>query len=350
MADGEPTNENVSMSIKADVTEDSKFPVHDKGGFPASDLKSFARTVSFTGGSEFFRHTKSMGRAAFVPLSYKLGDHVFNCVFVKGTGRQSNFDLFKTDIPAPFTYNQNFVRMEGEVIGSSSKKDQELDASNSMKLVDLGIKARIPLAGYFLDTIETQNGKENVQDLIDRGLIKEEFRPYISVWAMETPYRLSDLIDIIDHGSSAEINKFLVQALRFTHGIQNLKGLEDYLSNGNLNDTDKLLTLWSEVVLGGLENVFLNMRSNGITHGYMHAQNISLHMELCDNSTVRIGGKENEEYTQRLKDDWRVLVDGIFNLQQSYKERFPNTAINPDDYENRIRNIRIKIFEEPSAT
>jgi hypothetical protein len=282
---------------KAKVLVDQNFPHIDDFKIPAVDSKDFAYIVSYLESNSAMHHTPSMGRAGFYPITFEAEGKVYNCLFVKGTGK-SKVSISEWTTLAPFEIPSDQKKDLGKeqgyeppLIGINTREDQIRDAEMSIKLRDLGIKSRLPLTGFFLEEIEMENGVVKVEQLVKDGIIAEDERPYLSYWAMETPYRVSDLYSMISNNrKETEIRDFLVNATRYT---QNLKDRTTNYFGLNLRSliqeeapTEKLLEQWTEFILNQVEPQFEKMAAAGLVHNNMHAQNISLHGEICDNGDM----------------------------------------------------------------
>lgn len=346
----------------ADVKRDILFPSIRLHRSVEESMDKYLLTVSYRDkktGTEtsqtgpVMEHTSSMGRAGFFREELLIGDRLCNIVLVKGTGvplefRRESVSQVELGIRAPYSVhsrNEGAVLMtNNEIPGLAVRDDQTLDAQYSLLLDSYGIKSRIPLGGYYLESLETESGQESVVDLKNQGLLKKDEVPYISLWAMETPYRVFDLVEIIDKGSDKEIRNFLIDAAQYTTGDNNVyiefsQNFNDLLSSDA--STPELLELWTDFILSNCTETYSKLHSKwlGLVSGHDH--NISLHGEVCDSSQIvtatsiesakNIDKTNKESFLDRFKNIWDVYSSKNPDLDSKHTDRFKqkvNTFLN----------------------
>jgi hypothetical protein len=312
---------------KAAVINDSSFPHIENLRMPAVNLTDFAYIVSYLENNSVMLHTPTMGRAGFYPISYEADGKVYNCLFVKGTGR-SKGSVAEWNTAAPFYIPTQDERESGILlgyeptfVGINSRKDQLRDAEMSRKLKALGIKCRVPLAGFYLEEIETEKGVEKVEQLVKDGRMAENERPYMSYWAMETPFRAEDLCEIVCEGDETQIREFMINAARYTQNVKDKsteqfgKNLRSLIQEGA--PTEKLLEQWTEFLLDQLEPQLEKMAAAGLLHKNLHTQNVSLHGEICDNGDmISLINKNAVKYGMLA--DINVFFDGFSKIWENF--------------------------------
>lgn len=281
---------------KAFLRRDLEFPSVVIAGFPAKDIEELVRTVTREETNGIAKVTKTMGRGLFYPLSFQLGGKRFGCLYLIGVGRQSNFcpERFKETAPFILTDNRN--------IGSKTKEGSYLDANASLALMNLGVKTRAPLAGFFLESLETSEGEKTTPQLIAEGKIvadDDKQNPYISAWGMETPFRLRDLRPYL-MGDQPKLSGFLLSAARYTYGLEGpFAGFYESVTRSGLSG-EEIKKIWLEVIVNSAKDLISKIREKQISHPYLTDHNVSLHVELCDNAETVMGAK-SEEVTKTAK-------------------------------------------------
>lgn len=272
---------------KVDAKLDPSFP-HVESTLPAKSVGDFAYTITHKDGKQLMKHTKYMGRAGYFSLAYEANNSPFNTLFVKSTGQPKIYEAH-AEIGAPFAYKLDLAFFKGEIVGAATKEDQYLDAENSIKLNALGIRARLPLGGIYLPEIETAEGFENVDSLVKEGSLSESQRPYMSLWAMETPYRISDILGSFSLDEK-EQRQFLIDAAKYAQNLRSgpMAGFyEEFQGLIKQNkSTEDLALAWSLRVMDCLYDTFTKLAKGNAVHTNLSAHNMSLHGELCDNSSV----------------------------------------------------------------
>lgn len=198
---------------------------------------------------------------------------------------------------------QEDLTREEAFLGVAIKKDQKLDAERSVMLHDFGVKVRIPLAGWNVDSFTVGGEERDIDWFKEQGWYGDEL--YQSAWGMSCPLRLED------------VNDYLIEAMPNEIAIdgeaidQLLIALLDLAQTDKSQEYQELYEKWQERVATGHE--FTNneradlledfgialcktmgwnygvMYQNNLQHGNLHSQNISFFGELCDNSTVGEG-------------------------------------------------------------
>lgn len=278
---------------KVDAKLDPSFP-HIESTLPAKSVGDFAYTITHKDGKRLMKHTKYMGRAGYFSLAYEANESQFNTLFVKSTGQPKNYEAY-AEIGAPFSHKHDLTFFKGEIVGAATKEDQYLDAKNSVKLNALGIRARLPLGGMYLPEIETAEGIESVDSLVQVGSLSESQRPYMSLWAMETPYRISDILGSFSLDEN-EQRRFLIDAAKYTQNLQSGPMAGFYAEFQSLikqnKSTEDLALAWSLRVMDCLYDTFTKLAKGNAVHTNISAHNMSLHGELCDNSSVDFDQEE----------------------------------------------------------
>lgn len=195
-----------SKSILAPATEDYNFPTLESElntkPYPMGGADQLVRVITKSGSrtaKDMLWHTSSMGRAGwyFAEFSSATLDRNFGGIFVTSTGTPDNIDpLINPEIFPPEHSMQ--ISKDGEIAGAKTKGDCVLDAQNSIEATKLKIRVRIPLRGFNQKQILLGGSFKSVEKLVENGLIKDDGRPYASLWAMENPFRLSDFRDLIE--------------------------------------------------------------------------------------------------------------------------------------------------------
>lgn len=328
-----PISEKTTHS-PAKITLDEKFPVAGGEEVPLKTLDSGLFQVNDESDTEVLQHTESMGRAGYHLITHQIGENVFHVLFIKGTGVYKKFKDFGVRI-APSSHKSR-VNFGTEIFGTSSREDQYLDAQKSLLLNDMGFACRIPLVGGYLKTMYTEDGEEDIEKLIKEGKISEAERPYISMWSMETPFRLSELSTKIRRDEN-ELRAFLIEATKFTRYIKrenvmnfSQKIFQKIESNGS---TAELLYLWLDFISSSLLEVKNKIEKNKIKHNNLHVQNISLHGELCDNSEITF------DDSMTITDEMRKASDSLFDVLDKLREIGDDKILNLQELEAKLVKI-----------
>lgn len=154
-----------SKSVLSPATVDKSFPnigLHKSISIPQG-LDYLVRTVVKSGSlydqaKELIVHTDSMGRAAWYPYTINIDstNRRFGGILITSTGIPLNVDLAAVD-PATHLLHPYLIK-DGEIYGAKTKDDVYQDATNSIDLDKLGIRSRLPLAGFYQESI-LMNGR-----------------------------------------------------------------------------------------------------------------------------------------------------------------------------------------------
>lgn len=284
-----------SKSILAPASEDYLFPSLESElnstPYPKGGADQLIRVITNKSGSakEILWHTASMGRAGwyFAEFSSNTLNRKFGGIFVASTGTPENVDVsINTELFPP--ENSMQISKDGEIAGAKTKGDCVLDAQNSIEATKLKVRVRIPLRGFNQKQILLGGSFKPVDKLVQNGLIKDEARPYASLWAMENPFRLGDFTDLIENKDASNlsdierenIDLFFKQNFLFIRHQKDFNEMFADTSSAQADFIEKSLVFTAKR-LGELEK---QMRIGKVFHGNMSLQNVSLNGESCDNS------------------------------------------------------------------
>lgn len=212
-----------SAKVSRDIVSDpnifsADLPIVGGNMYTPEAIKIFARTVTGDGGeiknkiSHLSFKTSSSGRADYLlPMIFKVKseiDVIMSTIMTKGSG---SLKALK-DTGSPFA-----KKARGEIEGAASISDIRLDAKNSKKLHELGIRTRIALGVYSLDEIDYEGKIYSSQELLDKKIVTtKENLPGIGVFASRSALRIEDIESIMRRKKTPEIDALIDYLIRTT--------------------------------------------------------------------------------------------------------------------------------------
>lgn len=255
----------------------------------------------------------SSGRADYfyLPGGYKVNEgsetKTYYWIMTKGSGSL----IALKEKGSPFS-----ERTKGEIEGSATGEDVELDAANSKKLRAGDVRVRIPLGIYSLQSIEYDGKKYTPEELLSAGIItKTEESPGIGVFAVGSPLKIEDVVETLKtHGISSSQTDALLKFMAATPA-----GVEEYPLASVFYNTYKEFSVkaklipdnmrlrmiedfargFSEVLgrqIARLEKLSASIENKGLAApGYTSfGNNITTAVEFVDNSGVQFGASSTD--------------------------------------------------------
>jgi len=285
-----------SFSVLAPAKQDYDFPCALKHLKSFRNLDLLIRSVIYPeqppmkwladSATQILSHTPEMGRAGFLPIFFSEGSQVFGGILVKSTGMPRNIN---SNLNPDFPLNVPFRISSGSpyaIDGAASRGSAILDAQRSLELSQLNVPTRLPLAGYFQSHILIDGQWLDVDKLVKVGAIADEARPYATLWAVETPFRYSDLVLAVQTEDAETIEQFAIEARRY------MLQQSDFLEICSESQTKTPLENVIAFMLTRFNHTNQAMYKANVNHTNLHPQNICLHGKLQDNSSTVIGEKK----------------------------------------------------------
>jgi hypothetical protein len=286
-----------SKSVLAPATLDKNFPQMGLNKYiqVPKGLDYLVRTVIKSGplfehAKALIVHTESMGRAGWYQQEIIIEsiNRTFGGILTTSTGIPLNVDLAEVDRTTQLLHP--YILKNGEIYGAKTKDDVYQDAINSMEIDKQGIKSRLPLAGFYQESILVNGRWVDVNGLVNMGKISPDAKPYCGLFLMETPFRIADIVKIFNRKKTAispnEVAKKIIGLFEKEYSYAKLQA--DFTNTFpliNLNNPGLIQSLlaYTSGQLGKLEK---SMRDNHVFQPQGHSQQYSLHGEMCDNSTI----------------------------------------------------------------
>lgn len=226
-----------------------------------------------------------------------------------------------------------------EVPGMMTVNDARLDGQNSLKMHQLGARARLPIVSFKIQEIQVDDRLIKVEDLVKMGWpikLDTDGWPVISCWARRNIFTFRDASRILSSGSSRQEKKNLADELtattfgylQFETDKEGCKLAKAYLQLNKLGGQtrekkamflEKELVLWMADMYGRQMAIF---KRKGIYHGMPTNQNTSIGVEFSDNSENRFcqGFKEFKDFKERHESNLRSFLWYLQEFQTNLDE------------------------------
>lgn len=236
------------------------------------------------------------GRSDFIPLIFKAFDGTtFSVMYRRGVG---GADESAGDFNSPNWKDKSDMGNAGlaDTVGTLREAEK-----NAIELHKLGIRTRLPIMGFEIESVWTVDGEKTIEELVREGSLSSAYlinKPVESYWARRNPGTLSDAMQsenldglIVDQARLLRLegNKY---SRHVAERIESGKGKNDWF-NWLVDMSSSQMAKWAEV---------------GFMHPVFHGQNITLSIETGD-----LGDVENQELrkltSDSSEDDKRKFVD-----------------------------------------
>lgn len=217
-----------------------------------------------------------------------------------------------------------------EYMGLALRKDQILDAENSLRLHKAGVKVRIPLGGWQVKEFRVGGQWRGVAWFKGQGYEGEEL--FQSAWGMTCPLRLDDIngmltqaVDVDRNPSSLDpVLRELLQLARRDQSQPYQELVSKWSGDISTLTNDQRVAIWTDFGIALCRTMGQNfeaLQRAGLVHGNIHDQNITFFGELCDCSTVKegllqsAGAQKIGDDVDSFADGMRVFADRILQMQ-----------------------------------
>ncbi len=334
--------ENVARLTNSEEINHKRFDEHldiaQEIEVPVTVVESAARWVSGRGKSDIrYLVTPTSGRNTSMALAEGISfkQEKYFWVYAKGNG--SPLSALESD--SPYRTDDRFEGEGGSVSGHLSVSEARKDAEATLKAINMGVRTRVPIAGFLLDEVmvngqvisseefihqfRTPKIKESQNIYLKDGAHAEH--PYLIEYLTRNPFKNLDILFLLQKAITQRfINPELMLAL--------MVGVKTWQSD-NLKQYRDLGNKWKEPLekrrLSPQETYFIvvdaiiaqqqvmaenlaRLHGNNLHHGNLHGQNISFFSgELSDFVTMNKGNLLGE-----MDDDVDIYAEDIERFKE----------------------------------
>ncbi len=268
------------------------------------------------------------GRSDFIPLIFKSSDRTtFSVMYRRGVG---GADESAGDFNSANWKDKSDMGNAGlaDTVGTLREAEEY-----AIELHNLGIRTRLPIMGFEIESVWTVDGEKTIEELVKEGSLSSSYLrnpPVESYWARRNPGTFADAMQsenldglIADQARLLRLegNKY---ARHVAERIESGKGKKDWF-NWLVDMSSSQMAKWAEA---------------GFMHPVFHGQNITLSIETGD-----LGDVEKQELrklsAESGEDDKRKFVDQTIKMLEMICD-----LKGKSDHGNRILDENEKVVDE----